>query len=70
MANRIVEAKIILLIWLFSASVVSYSTINVALATHSDALELMDIAQEQKSNNTELEDLSNSSQSSVVEGSG
>jgi hypothetical protein len=70
MANRIVEAKIILLIWLFSASVVSYSTVNVALAIHSDALELMGFAHEQTGYNTGLEDVSNSSQPSVVGGSG
>jgi len=70
MTKRIVEAKIILLIWLFSASIVSYSAVSIALAIHSDALEFVNKPQEQKGNTIGLEDANNSSQPSVVEWSG
>ncbi len=70
MTNRIVEAKIILLIWLFSASIVSYSAVSIALAIHSDALTLTNIPQEQKGKTIGLEDVNNTAQPSVVEGSG
>lgn len=38
MANRIVETKIILLLWLFSASVISHSTVSQALSLYSEAV--------------------------------
>jgi hypothetical protein len=70
MTSRIVEAKIILLIWLFSASVVSYSAVSIALAIHSDALAFTNIAQEQTGEAIEPENASNSSQPRVMEGNG
>lgn len=36
MTNRIVEAKIVLLLWLFSASAISYSVVSQAVALFAE----------------------------------
>jgi hypothetical protein len=40
MTNRIVEAEIVLLLWLFSASVVSYSIVGMAFSLYSETATL------------------------------
>lgn len=68
MVSRVVEAKIILLIWLFAASVVSCSIVGAALAIHSDAMGLASISLERRGESIDPQDASNSSQPSALEG--
>ncbi len=68
LTSRAVEAKIILLIWLFSASVVSCSTVGSALAIRSDAGELTGIHLDWGNETVVPKDVSNSSQTSKLEG--
>jgi hypothetical protein len=68
MTSRAIEARIILLIWLFSASVVSCSTVGIALAIRSDVGELIGIHGDRSGETVVPQDVSNSSQPSELEG--
>ncbi len=70
MTYRILEAEIILFIWLFSASMVSYSAMSAALAINSEASEFINIDQNQTGGVTGPEFDTNSSRSSGLEGVG
>jgi hypothetical protein len=70
MTSKVIEAEIILLVWLFTASIVSFSTVGFALAIQSETSELASFNLEQKVLSAKPQECINCSQPSIGDGEG